>query len=354
MWKWIPAAAWVLTLGVPVAGAQTPPAPPASTAPTPTPKPATTKPAPAPAVPATPKRPVTLALVQKPSLPAATVNSEPISVGQLVIRLLAVGGPQILDRLVQEQIIRQEARKNGITISEVDIKARLDQNLKDFSARFGTPARFEEYLNRQHLTRHSLLQAMRPNVEMTLYQEKLREKVTASAQVTDKEIADFYQAQQLQFVEPETVKIHQILVNVNSSDPNDEQKARARADEILQKVKANNGSNFAEVAKEMSDDQESKAKGGEMPPFRRPTFYGLPFDQAVFGASKGLIPEPVRSVRGWHVIMVDEKIASRTRPLDEVKETIKNQLLQQKRGELFRTYMETAQKNARTDIKLQF
>jgi foldase protein PrsA len=358
MWKWIPTAACALSLGAAVGA--TPPAPPAAPAkPVPagtvrgpqatTPNPAVAKPAPA-----SPKRPVTIAILQKPALTAATVNGEPITVGQLVMRLLAVGGPQILDRLTQEQILRQEARKQRVVLSEADVKARLDQNFKEFSGRFGAPARFQEYLDRQHLSRHAILQAMRPNVEMSLLQEKLREKVTANAQVTDKEISDFYQAQQIQFVEPETVKIRQILVTVSGTDPNEEQKARAKAEEILKKVQSANASNFADVAKEMSDDQETKSKGGEMPLLRRPTFYGLTFDQAIFGASPGLVSQVVRSVRGWHVIVVDEKKPSRTKPLDEVKETIKNQLLQQKRGELFRTYMEAAQKNARTDLKLEF
>src|SRR5262249_60423310 len=136
-----------------------PPPPPPATPPATTPpaatKPVPAKPSPAQTPPATPKRPVTLALVQKPFLPAATVNSEPISVGQLTMRLFAVGGPQILDRLVQEQIIRQEARKQRVTISEADIKARLQQELEDFSARFGTPAPFEEYPNPQPLHPHS-------------------------------------------------------------------------------------------------------------------------------------------------------------------------------------------------------
>jgi foldase protein PrsA len=360
MWKWIPLAACALTLGAGAAVGDTPPAPsaaPANPGPAGTargPQGATTTPAIAKPASAAPKRPVTLAILQKPSLTAATVNGEPISVGKLVMRLLAVGGPQILDRLTQEQIIRQEARKQRVVVSETDVKARLDQNFKEFLARFGTPARFQEYLDRQHLTRHAIMQAMRPNVEMTLYQEKLREKVTAKAQVTDKEINDQYQAQMIQYMEPETVKIRQILVTVSGTDPNEEQKAKAKAEEVLKKIQAANGSNFAEVAKELSDDQETKSKGGEMPPLRRPTFYGLTFDQAIFSASPGLVPQVVRSVRGWHIIMVDEKKPARSKPLEEVKETIKNQLLQQKRAELFRTYMEAAQKSARTDLKLEF
>ena len=45
---------------------------------------------------------------------------------------------------------------------------------------------------------------------------------------------------------------------------------------------------------------------------------------------------------------------SRQKPIEEVKELIQNQLLTRKRAELFRTHMQTAEKNARTDVKVQF
>jgi len=282
------------------------------------------------------------------------VNGEVITVGDLMMRLAVVGGSQILDRLVQEKILAQEARKKGIVITPKEIQDRLDQNLRDFESRFGTPARLQEYLDRQKLTKEGIRMAMRPNVVATLYQEKLREKIGASIQIPDKEIEDYYKSQQWQFTEPEKARISHILVAVNSSDAGDDQKAKAKAEEILAKVKAEEGKNFAEVAKEMSDDAETKTKGGELPMINRPSFFGITFDQAVFGATSGLVPTVVRSVRGYHVVYLHEKVAQRVKPIEEVKTTIKDRLLQQKRAELFRTHMDEAQKGARTDIKFQF
>jgi parvulin-like peptidyl-prolyl isomerase len=364
MWKWIPVALGVLALsaGTNLASAALeakpaeakPGAPAAQTPAKPKPDAAagTTAAKPAPAAPKKP--PFTLALLRTPQVAAATVNGEAISVGDLMLRLSIVGGSQILDRLVQEKILAQEARKFGIVLTPKEIQDRLDQNIRDFEARFGTPQRVQEYLDRQKLTREGIRSAMRPNVVATLWQEKLREKIGAKIEVPDKEIEEYYKAQQWQFTEPEKARLSHILVGVNSADAAEDQKAKAKAEEILAKIQAAEGKNFAEVAKESSDDMETKAKGGELPMINRPSFFGITFDQAVFGASPGLVPTAVRSVRGYHIVYLHEKVAQRVKPLDEVKATVKDRLVQQKRAEAFRAHMDQAQKGARTDIKFQF
>lgn len=340
-------AAPATTAQAPPAEAPKPPAAPgAQAAPTTTPPP---KPPPPPK-----KLPPALGSVTKPATVVATVNGEPITMGQLMQQLVILGGPQIVDRMVQERIVRQEARKQGIVVSEKEIQDRVNQNLAEFKGRFGTEARFQEYLQRQRRTVDTFRGVMRPGIELNLIQEKLRDKITASVTATDAEIADAFQAQKAIHVEPETAKLSQILIAVNSADAGEDQKAKARAEEILGKIKAEEGKNFAQLAKENSDDVETKEKGGEMAPVRRPSFYGLTFDQAVFNGSPGVLPEVVRSIRGWHVLYLHEKSPSRQKTLDEVKEQLKTQILARKRAELFRTHMQNAEKAARTDVKVQF
>jgi foldase protein PrsA len=386
MKNWLPVVAFTVSLGVGIAGPATAagarakaparpkaPAPPAAaqspppaaggktapkrveTPPTDGPAAASTAlgvPAKAPVKPA--KLPPAMTRIHQPGTVVATVNGEAITMAQLVQQLVLLGGPQIVDRIVQERIIRQEARKQGVVVSEKEIQEKVDQNLKEFKARLGTEERFQEYLTRQRRTPETFRDVMRPGIELNLLQEKLREKVTASAVVTDKEISDAYESQKRLHVEPETAKVSHILIAVNSADADADQKAKARAEEALAKVKAGDGQNFAEVAREYSDDAETKEKGGEMVPIRRPSFYGLTFDQAIFSGSPGVLPEVVRSIRGWHVLYLHEKSPERQKPLEEVQEQIKNQLLTRRRAELFRTYMQDAEKNARTDVKVQF
>jgi peptidyl-prolyl cis-trans isomerase D len=110
---------------------------------------------------------------------------------------------------------------------------------------------------------------------------------------------------------------------------------------------------FAELAKENSEDPDTKAKGGELPSVRRPTFFGPAFDTAVFGASPGLVPELVRSFRGYHIVYLHSKTPARLKPLEEVKPQLQEQLLTQRRMTFFQTYMKGLQDNAKKDVRLQ-
>jgi parvulin-like peptidyl-prolyl isomerase len=374
MKTWVPLGAVALTVRVgaadPPAPAKpgTPPKPAAQTDPkAPAPPKAPVTPAaqtapvapgaqPAPPKPAAPakKLPLAITRIGQPASAVATVNGEAITMAQLMQQLVILGGPQVVDRMVQERIVRQEARKQGVVLSEKEIQEKVNQNMNEFKARFGTEARFQEYLQRQRRTPETFRAVMRPGVELNLLQEKLRDKLTASATVSDKEIADFYESQKALYMEPEMAKVSHILIAVTSADQGEEQKAKARAEEVLAKAKADEGKSFAQLAKEFSDDAETKEKGGEMVPVRRPSFYGITFDQAIFSGSPGVLPEVVRSIRGWHVLYLKEKTPSRQKSLEEVKETIQTQLVGRKRADLFRTHMQNAEKAARTDVKVQF
>jgi peptidyl-prolyl cis-trans isomerase SurA len=84
------------------------------------------------------------------------------------------------------------------------------------------------------------------------------------------------------------------------SMPQDSINAKAKADEIYQKVLA--GEDFATLARQFSDDKASAAKGGEMPKFglyEMPT----PFEKAAFSLQNdGDVAAPIKTAWGWHII----------------------------------------------------
>ncbi|EAO00217.1 putative peptidyl-prolyl cis-trans isomerase NIMA-interacting 4 [Trypanosoma cruzi] len=76
-----------------------------------------------------------------------------------------------------------------------------------------------------------------------------------------------------------------------------------RAMEALKKI--NEGSSFADVAREYSEDKARS--GGDLGWKRRGEMVG-PFQEAAFALPKGgMTPEPVKTSFGYHIILVEDK-----------------------------------------------
>jgi parvulin-like peptidyl-prolyl isomerase len=288
-----------------------------------------------------------------PRTPVALVNGEPITVAQWEDRVALMAGQSALEALLNEALLRQEARKQGVRVTPAEINTAIDQQLKSIRGRVGTEAQFQELLKQKNMTIPGLREIIALQQEPRLLSEKLREKVTASITVADADIAAAYEAQKLLYKVPEEARISHILIPVAGADPAVDAAAKAKAEALLGRAKEMTAEQFAELAKETSEDPDTKAKGGELPSLRRPTFFGPAFDNAVFGGMPGLVPELVRSFRGYHIVFLHSKTPARVKPLDEVKPQLQEQLLNQRRAGFFKNYMDALLKNAKQEVRLK-
>jgi peptidyl-prolyl cis-trans isomerase SurA len=119
--------------------------------------------------------------------------------------------------------------------------------------------------------------------------------------------------------------------------------AKARIDTLRARIAG--GADFVEVAKESSEDANSKADGGDLGWFEGNAF-GPAFGKAVTGISDGQVSEPFRTEAGWHIVQrVGERQTDVTNTTQraQVRETIGrrkleeeyNRYLQEMRGEAY-------------------
>ncbi len=99
---------------------------------------------------------------------------------------------------------------------------------------------------------------------------------------------------------------------------------RKQAESVLKEAQAP-GADFAALARKYSEDDASKASGGDLGFFGRGSMV-KPFEDAAFGMAPGQISELVQTDYGFHVIKMLEKRAAGQRPLAEVKDQIAEQL----------------------------
>lgn len=114
-------------------------------------------------------------------LVAAMVNGQPISRLKVIGQLEKQGGKQILDSLVTQSLITQEAQKRGITVSDEDIKKDLATIEANYKKQGQT---LDQVLKMYGVTREEVIEQRKPFI-------LLEKMIGKDVKVTDKEIQDF-------------------------------------------------------------------------------------------------------------------------------------------------------------------
>jgi foldase protein PrsA len=232
--------------------------------------------------------------------------------------------------LIQSSEYRQEADKLGVSVSDKDVQARLDQIKNQY---YGNPPgqkkatkeemekRYQAALKQQGFTDEEV----RHGIELQLIREKVFKKVTEDTKVSDDQIQAYYDKNKKQYetpAQPESRDLRHILV-----------KTKAKADQLYAQLKANPGK-FAQFAKKYSTDTSSAVNGGKLPPGVGVKGHLDPnFEKVAFSIKANQISKPVHSQFGWHIIEalgpVKAGTPAKPTPLSQVKEAIRQQLLSQ-------------------------
>lgn len=228
----------------------------------------------------------------------------------------------VLDQLVTYHLLEQEAVAKKVVVPDTELNSHLDQIKKQFP----DEAAFQKALAAQGTSEPKLKENIKTSLMVT---EVLQEEVGPKVSVTDKDVSDFYAANQASFAEGEAVRASHILIAV-PKNATAEQKAAAKtkAEGLLKQIKG--GADFAALAKANSDDPGSAARGGDLGFFEKGQMVPS-FDQAAFALKPGQISGLVESPFGYHIIKVTDRRPPRTPPLTEVSTDIKNFLTNQAR-----------------------
>jgi peptidyl-prolyl cis-trans isomerase D len=146
--------------------------------------------------------------------------------------------------------------------------------------------------------------------------EPLRARMT----VTPQEVEARYKQNTQMYSTPEQIRASHILFKLEGKD---EAAVTKQAEAVLAKVKA--GGDFAALAKQYSEDDQSKASGGDLDYFGHGTMT-KEFDEAAWNLQVGQTSGIVKSPFGLHIIKLTDKKAAATKTLPEVRAQIEDQL----------------------------
>jgi foldase protein PrsA len=240
---------------------------------------------------------------------------------------------QVMQLLVSFQWIEGEAKAKDIKVSDKEVQASFDKQKKQA---FPKPADFDKFLKDSGQTEGDILKRVR----LDTLSNKIRDKVTKGKdQVTDAQIAAFYNKNKARFAQPERRDLRIVLT-----------KDKAKAEQAKKAIKS--GTPFAKVAKKYSIDQASKAQGGKLPAVAKGQ-QEKALDSAIFAADKGKLVGPVKTQFGYYVFEVTKVNKATQQTLDQAKATIKQTLASQNQQKALDSFVKSFRKRwkAKTDCR---
>jgi parvulin-like peptidyl-prolyl isomerase len=253
---------------------------------------------------------------------------------------------QVLDEMVNEEVIVQAAEAAKIEVESSEVQAALDEikqqnNLDDaglaaaLSAQGFTLANYRTEVRRQMLRLRAENQIVAPKV-----------------QVTDEDVRARYDQMARRTEQVQAVKLSHMLFKL--PDHATEQliaEAKEKASKAIARVKA--GEEFAKVAAAESEDDSTKATGGELGWFQRGSMANPDWEPVVFAMEKGDVRGPVTGPQGFHVFQVTEVKRSDLKPFADMKDQLQRELRRREMEKQTQTWVEELRKKAYVDIKLQ-
>jgi peptidyl-prolyl cis-trans isomerase C len=206
------------------------------------------------------------------------------------------GKRRFLDELVTRELLMQEARRRGLDQSNA---------IRDKTQRYK---------------------------EQLILDELLKDKLQSKVEITEAELAAYYEIHAHELLDPLKVQVSLMLL------PN------FPAAKALE-TQVNRGGSFANFAKRYSIHETSKARGGDLGPYRK----GLvvpEVDAVIHSLKPGLISAPIKTEDGYYLVM--------TIPLDSetiqadlaTQERLRQELLADKRRKRFEDVIADIRANA--------
>ncbi len=239
-------------------------------------------------------------------------------------------------RVIDSVLLAQAAKKAGLKPNE----ERVQQSIAQIEQQAGGKDKFVTTLAAGGMTVEQFTDMLRT---MDLAQDYVETKIKPTVHVTDAEAKKFYDENPKMFSHPEQVHARHILIKVpQDADEATKKKAHEKAEQA--RARALKGEDFAKLAEELSEGPSAK-NGGDLGFFTREQMV-KPFADAAFALEPGQISNVVETRFGYHVIKVEEKRPAGKKPFDEVKDRLKNYLVNRDLGKAVNAKLEELRKSA--------
>lgn len=198
------------------------------------------------------------------------------------VTLLEYLQKNILENLIFERIIYQEALKNNLTVNDTE----LDELMVEYKTFFADDKAYTDFLTSNNMKEEFLKNSLRTDEVIQRYVDFYME----SLEISDEDLNKYYEENVDKFV---SVKARHILVN-----------SMEEAEDILAQLNA--GADFSDLAMAFSKDTNSAVLGGDLGYFYKGQMVPT-FEQAAFSLEIGEVSGIIPSDFGFHIIKLDDR-----------------------------------------------
>jgi len=246
---------------------------------------------------------------------------------------------KVLENLIDQELLYQDAKSKGLTVDDAAINEQLDA----VKGQFPDEATYISQLAAQGMTEEEIKKDIGKTL---LVEDYITSKYGPTIKIEESETQKFYQENSQYFSKPEQVRASHILIKV---EPDAEESVKKDALDRINAIKdrLNGGEEFSELARNLSEGP-SNVNGGDLGLFGRGQMVKS-FEDAVFSLDVGSVSDVVETQFGYHLIKLTAKEAASTVPIAEVKTQIVDHLTQVKMAEMITSYVASIKPDAKIE-----
>jgi peptidyl-prolyl cis-trans isomerase SurA len=249
-----------------------------------------------------------------------------------------------LQRLIDNMLIEQEAKKSGASIIVKD--EEVMEVLHDMLAK--QKLSLPEYV--KNLAREgNSLESVKKEIRGQMIRARLlRREVKSKILVSDEEIGEYYNKNRRDYEGKETVRIKQLLLLL-PPNANETIKAKMKNQALQLHKRVMDGESFDLLIVKYSQGPAA-AQGGDVGFIERGTI--IPeVEAAAFKLPIGQVSEVIESSVGFHIIQVLDKQGAGLKPIAAVREEIKTKIEDEKLENKFDEWIASIRAKSHIEIK---
>ena len=241
-----------------------------------------------------------------------------------------------IDILIDDVLIRQQAKKFKLEVSDKEVESIIDNIKKQYLI---DDKELRQKLKDDNVSYEDFVAGLRSNV---LKGRLLNRVISPEVNLTEQDLRQYYDKHKDEFVDEE-YKLQQIFVSGQRAD---NQKRVTEAYELLQE-----GKSFEAVAKEYTDDTKSAASGGDIGYVKKSDL--IPQLRAEVGfLSPGVYSSIIITPYGYHILKLNEKKKGDMLTFEMARDSIHEKLVQEESDKRYKEYVGKLRKGSYIEVKI--